>query len=235
MKCKFDFYTNIGGCENNEDAYLTAEHGDEYLFAVADGLGGHDCGEVASNSAVQTLKRLFDLPDFDPASAMQEANRIVFEEQQKTGKLMRTTLALAYVKNNNITIAHAGDTRVYLFHNGKLLTRTLDHSASQLAVRAGEITEDQIRNHEDRNVLTKVLGGYENLRPEIISVTSEGFDALLLCSDGFWEYVLDEEMAGCLRWSSKPSKWISKMCSIRKERAPDDCDNNTAVAVFLKN
>lgn len=236
MNCKFDCYTNVGGRENNEDSMLAEEYGDEYLFAVADGLGGHDCGEVASALAVDKLKELFTTADrFDLAEAMQAANVAVFDEQRKTGKLMRTTLVAAYIYENKVMIAHAGDTRGYVFRDGALYSRTLDHSASQLAVRAGEITPDQIRQHPDRNVLTKVLGGYESLKPEITVLTPGKNDTILLCSDGFWEFVLEEEMISCLNRSFSPAGWIKKMAKIRQQKAPNDSDNNTAVAIFLKN
>ena len=236
MRCIFDSYTNVGGRDNNEDAMLTVRRRGEYLLAVADGLGGHDCGEVASALAVSTIEKMFRAKGgFDAAAAMQAANEAIFDEQKKTGKKMRTTLSLVYVQKDKIITAHVGDTRAYLIRDGKIFTRTVDHSVSQLAVRAGEITEDQIRQHPDRNVLTKVLGGYENLKPEINVIIPGKNDAVLICSDGFWEYVLEADMLKTLSRSWSPTGWLMKMMRIRRKNAPKGCDNNTAVAAFLKN
>ena len=234
MRCLYSSYTHIGDRENNEDALLMKDKNGAFLFAVADGLGGHDCGEVASGIAVDTLQKLFESDEpFDPSYAIMMANIAVVAEQVKTEKSMRTTVAAVLVKDNMVTIAHAGDTRVYYFRNGAILTRTLDHSASQMAVRAGEITPDEIRNHADRNVLTKVLGGSENVKPEVTVLSACDSDAILICSDGFWEYVLEDDMTACLKSSSSPEKWLKKMRKIRAKCANKGCDNNTAVAVFI--
>ena len=235
MKAKFYSYSNIGSRDNNEDAYITESRDNDYLFAVADGLGGHDCGEVASTLAVNKLKELFLTSDnFCLTEAMQTANIAVLSEQRKTGKLMRTTLIAAHVHNDRITTAHAGDTRAYFLRDKAIYSRTLDHSASQLAVFAGEITPDQIRQHPDRNILTKVLGSVENLKPDIYEFSAKKNDSILLCSDGFWEFVLEEDMISCLEKTFTPAEWLKKMVAIRQKKAHNGSDNNTAVAVFLK-
>ncbi len=235
MNCTFDFYTDIGGRGNNEDSVLALSKDDCFLFAVADGLGGHDCGEVASKITVDVLRDHFMSSGvFDPAAAVSDANTAVVEEQRRTGRKMHSTVALAYVNPRKIALAHAGDTRVYVFRGGRILTRTVDHSASQLAVYAGEISPEQIRQHEDRNILTKVLGGSESINTEVFEIKWEPDDALLLCSDGFWEYVLENDMLEFLDTKQPPDIWLGKMRDVRRMRASEKSDNNTAVAAFLR-
>ena len=235
MKCIFASYTNIGGRSNNEDAFLAMEKDGSYLLAVADGLGGHEYGEVASKAAVDAMKTAFANENgFDMRSALDQANVAVFGEQKKAGKQMHTTLACVYASGNELVLGHAGDTRIYLFFKDGTFSRTVDHSASQIAVMAGEITPEQIRQHEDRNVLTKVLGGFENLRPEIAVIDAAKVEAVLICSDGFWEYVLEPEMTGTLKRAGTPKKWLNLMRDFIRKRAPKNNDNNTAVAAFVK-
>ena len=235
MKCRYAYYTHAGGRSNNEDAVLALEKNGKYLFAVADGLGGHDCGEVASGIAVKTLARAFeeDAP-FDPASAVNAANKAILEKQAETGKDMKTTVALFFFDGQKAYVAHVGDSRVYLFHRGRVVFQTTDHSASQLAVNVGDITPDQIRHHEDRNVLTRVLGALEQVKVDISEFDADLFERVLVCSDGFWEYVLENEMAEALARCFRPEGWLRKMRAVHDYCAPSGCDNHTAVAAFFK-
>ena len=233
----FDSYSDVGGRENNEDAVLTLSSGGEYLFTVADGLGGHDCGEVASGIAVQILKEAFlrssPAAPFDCENALEEANRAIIEEQRRTGKKMRTTAATVLIRGGRAEIAHTGDSRVYLFRQGRMFMRTLDHSAAQIAVVMGQISPDEIRRHPDRNVLTRVLGGTDELRADITGVDLCAGDALLICADGFWEHVTEEQMADALEKSKDPAKWLERMRDIRQRTAPGRSDNHSAAAVYV--
>lgn len=230
----FAFYSDVGGRTNNEDAYLAKKLTNGYLFIVADGLGGHGDGEMASYSAVNSIKEFMVNSDSEDVSeAISFANRTVLEMQSKNSSEMKTTIALAYVTEYKTVIAHVGDSRVYAFKSGKIVYQTVDHSVAQLAVSVGEIHSEDIRNHEDRNVILRALGAGDNVKFDLAELQNAEFDALLLCSDGFWEYVFEDEMESELLNSKSASKWLYRLKSIQLSRAPERCDNNTAVAVML--
>lgn len=230
----FAFYSDVGGRANNEDSYLSKKISSGYLFIVADGLGGHDDGEMASYSAVNSIKEyLVNNEGGTVSEAICFANNKVIEMQAKHSSKMKTTIALVYVTESKAIIAHIGDSRVYAFKNGRIVHQTVDHSASQLAVSVGEIRPEDIRKHEDRNVLLRALGASDNVKVEVSEIGSGDFDALLLCSDGFWEYVLETEMESELACSKSADKWLYKMRAIQLNRAPERCDNNTAIAVMM--
>ena len=236
MTCIYDYYSDVGGRENNEDAALALGDRGRYLFAVCDGLGGHECGEVASAMAVEELKRQFEDGNtpFDPVRAISDANLKILKKQREDGKKMKTTVALAYINGNVTTVAHVGDSRVYLFCGNRIVFQTVDHSASQLAVASGEIQPSQIRHHEDRNILTRALGANENMKSEKVEMPTNMIDALLISSDGFWEYVYEEDMLTQLERSEQPSKWLSGMREIHDRSVPPRHDNHTAVVAFVK-
>ena len=230
----FAFYSDVGGRANNEDAFLAKKISNGYLFIVADGLGGHGDGEVASYSVVNSIKEyMMNNNSENVTDAICVANQAVLDLQEKHSSKMKTTVALAYVTETKTVIAHVGDSRVYAFKNGRVVHQTVDHSASQLAVSVGEIRPEDIRHHVDRNVLLRALGANDNVKVEITEIRTDSFDALLLCSDGFWEYVLENEMESELLTSKAADKWLYKLRSIQLKRAPERCDNNTAIAVLV--
>lgn len=229
----FAFYSDVGGRANNEDAYLAKQVPNGYLFIVADGLGGHADGEMASFSVVNTVKEyMVNNNSDDVVEAIKLANEVVVKLQEKKSSKMKTTIALAYVTEDKTVIAHVGDSRVYAFINGRIVYQTRDHSASQLAVSVGEIRPEDIRYHDDRNVLLRAVGTSGDIRIEISEIQNSEYDALLLCSDGFWEYVLENEMERELSGSKSADKWLYKMRCIQLSRMPQKCDNNTAIAIM---
>lgn len=232
-ECDFAFYSDVGGRSNNEDAYLAKKIQEDYLFIVADGLGGHEDGEKASRAAVDAVKEyILKHGGADIRGAVEFANDVVVSAQRQADSKMKTTIAIAYVKADRTIFAHVGDTRIYAFRNGRIVFQTIDHSVSQLAVSVGEIKAEDIRGHWDRNVLTRALGAAESVRVDVAEVANEEYDSLLLCSDGFWEYVLEKEMCETREGSGAADLWLLKMRKIQLDRAPEKCDNNTAVAVI---
>lgn len=236
MTFNYDSYTAVGGRKNNEDALAVSQSELGYLYVVADGLGGHDSGELASEIAINEIKGIFDAApnSFDPDSAIQSANTKILHEQASTGLKMKTTIVLAYVANNQIVFAHVGDSRAYAFRGDKIVYQSVDHSASQMAVSIGEITAEQIRNHEDRNVLTRALGVSENVKIDIVSIPCEQVDAILLCTDGFWEYVLEKDMLDTLSTSKNPDVWLYKMREVLCKNISLGNDNNTAITIMKR-
>lgn len=229
----FAFYTDVGGRKNNEDSYIAKQIGDNYLFVVADGLGGHDDGELASQIAVESIKEsLLSSDEINLCAVVESANRAVLNKQANTNSKMKSTVALTYATPRKTYFAHVGDTRIYAFKDSAIVFQSIDHSASQLAVSVGEITTKDIRNHPDRNVLLRALGATDNIKVDVFELENSDYDSLLLCSDGFWEYVLEDDMIEARMQCQAADKWLYKMRMIQLENAPENCDNNTAIAVI---
>ncbi len=238
MDYEYSFYTNMGGRADNEDALYACETDGDYLFIVADGLGGHECGELASNLAVSVIKRKFneahrDGQIFDAVNAIEEANREILLVQDKIDKTMKTTVTLVAIIGDEVILAHVGDSRIYAFDENGIIYQSLDHSASQMAVLAGEITPAQIRHHADRNVLMRALGAENRIKVDLTVKKVAEIDGFLLCSDGFWEYITEDEMCRERKAhaSSGAQVWLEHMRDIVRENAPKNQDNNTAIAV----
>ena len=229
--------SNIGGRATNDDtASIYQEPGKAWVY-VGDGLGSYAGGKRASKTAGDKLLELAKkgsmLPDGAMASAAAAADKAVKDLQKATGGNMKTTLTFLAVEGDQARWMHVGDSRIYHFRHGKLLSQTTDHSVSQMAVFMGEITVHQIRFHEDRNRVLRALGG-DNARADVSVVTGvqEG-DAFLLCSDGFWEYVYENEMELTLQQAQSPKDWIRRMEKIHGPRTEKGNDNFTAAAVII--
>ena len=230
-------YTDIGGRPHNEDSVLQATFGPNRLcVVVADGLGGHGGGQLASSAAVRTVCDGWDGRS-SPAiltDLLQEAHRNVLALQTPQCAMKSTAVVLA-LADGRAAWAHVGDSRLYHFRDGSLVFQTRDHSASQIAVMLGDITPDQIRFHEDRNRVLRALGQDSNLSVDAQEEPlTSGKHAWLLCSDGFWEYVLEAEMEADLQAASDPEDWLKRMRARLAARIPADNDNNTAAAVWLE-
>lgn len=229
-------YTDIGGRAENEDSTRQLRLGEEQLcLVVADGLGGHGGGAHASAAAADTICREWD-GAADPEALkrlVQRGHEAVTAIQTPQCAMMSTVVALE-IAGNRAAWAHVGDSRLYHFVDGRLVFQTKDHSASQIAVFMGEITVDQIRFHEDRNRVLRALGqdGAPNVEAGS-EVLCPGRHAFLLCSDGFWEYVLENEMADDLAMAVDPLDWLARMRSRLISRVPADNDNNTAAAAWV--
>jgi serine/threonine protein phosphatase PrpC len=192
---------------------------------------------MASQAAAQALMAtshrgslLTDERLLEAAGLAQQAVRQV--QAEKMGN-MKTTLVFLTIEDGRARWMHIGDSRLYHFRGGYLQSQTMDHSVSQMAVLMGEITPREIRFHEDRNRVLRALGG-DNARPEISRTVmlTGGEDVFLLCTDGFWEYVYEEEMEQLLCASSTPQQWLDRMEALVRSRAGKDNDNFTAAAVF---
>lgn len=230
-------YSDTGGREVNEDTTLCKASEDFVLAAVADGLGGHGGGKTASTLVIQTLAEqeplLREMNEESLREACAQANCAVLDAQT-TQVRMKTTLALAVISQEALALLHVGDSRAYLFRAGKIVYQSQDHSVSQLAVLAGAIKPEQIRFHEDRNKVLRSLGSAAGATPDIHWLDEpllEG-DAVLLCTDGFWEYVNEREMLRTLERAKSAEDWIKRMTALIRRRSRKDNDNNSAVAVL---
>ncbi|HIS30286.1 MAG TPA: serine/threonine-protein phosphatase [Candidatus Limivivens intestinipullorum] len=230
--------TGQGGRRINEDwAGVTELPGGGLTAVVADGLGGHEGGQIASETAGKEFLRFLSSAALCPDAALLEkaafrANEAVLDLQTQEYRMM-STLAGFMLTDRQARWVHVGDSRIYHFHNGILSGRTLDHSVSQMAVAMGMIDESQIRFHEDRSRLLRALGS-DTFEPEVSGPVplDRGYHSFLLCSDGFWEYVMEEEMEAALASCGTPGEWLSRMEKLLRERASANSDNYTAAAIF---
>ncbi len=229
-------YSDIGGRLRNEDTVRCVQRGrDRLCLIVADGLGGHGGGERASSEAADTICGLWrgGADRAELTELIQAADRRV-RSLQTPMCAMKTTAVVLALEPGRAVWAHAGDSRLYHFQDGTLDFQTRDHSAAQIGVMLGQIERDQIRHHPDRNRVLRALGQDTELMVETAQRDlSPGRHAFLLCSDGFWEYVLEDEMAADLRAAADPEDWLARMRQRLAERVPADNDNNTAAAVWV--
>ena len=226
--------TNIGTRSENEDRVLLKQDNHKLAVVVADGLGGQGGGREAAGIAVECLCDFIDAENYQEwiHSKFSQANEEILENQRPGKKMMSTAVGL-YLEEDLAVWAHMGDSRLYHFFNGVLSFQTCDHSVSQMAVFRKEITQREIRFHEDRNRVLRALGGGDEAREEMNSIRlKQGFHAFLLCSDGFWEHVLEEEMEELLSKASTPQEWLEMMCSKVQKCNDVDYDNYTAATVF---
>jgi serine/threonine protein phosphatase PrpC len=228
MKVTAAVATDVGLVrDGNEDSYLT----DEPLFAVADGMGGHRGGEVASQLAVQTLEKLFkkgigELPD-----QVQEANRVVFERSVVDEKVagMGTTLTAALVEGDRIRLAHVGDSRAYLLREGDLRLLTEDHTLVHRMVTEGEISKEEAETHPQRSVLTRALGVETVVDVDDDTVQVHPGDRLLLCTDGLTSMVSEQAVEEVLRAVPDPREAAQRLVQLANEGGGTD---NTTVVVL---
>ncbi len=230
-------YTNQGGRSENEDTIrMKSRGGDRLCLVVADGLGGHGGGQIASSTAADLICSRWQ-GETDPdllRDWIQQAHLAVRDHQTETCA-MKSTVVVLTISGSVASWAHVGDTRLYHFFNGSLDFQTRDHSASQVAVLLGNITRDQIRFHEDRSRILRALGqDSDTVNAEEGGLTmGTGHHAFLLCTDGFWEYVLEREMEEDLRQSRSPEEWLTRMRTRLGGKIPADNDNNSAAGVWL--
>lgn len=230
-------YSDIGGRPYNEDTVMIRTMGEDRLCAVlADGLGGHGGGDRASRTAAELICEGWDGDGSTECLARlaAEANQRILSMQTPQCR-MKTTVVILSVSKYHISWAYAGDSRLYHFTHGSLSFQTKDHSASQLAVMLGQIRSDEIRFHEDRSRIFRVLGQEDGPGVETGELNASHAPAeFLLCSDGFWEYVYEEEMEQTLAASGSPEDWLRRMRSIQSLRRPENCDNNSAITIWLR-
>lgn len=238
----FSMFSDSGSRENNEDNIGMYQDGENYCFVLADGLGGHGKGEVASQIAVESsVLKYAEIQDREfflkEAFETAQANIIHYQNTDRMCMDMKTTMVVLQVDEQQIRWGHIGDSRMYYFYRGKLKQRTLDHSVPQMLVTVGKLREKDIRHHPDRNRLLRVLGiemdevNYQESEP----VERMGKQTFLLCSDGFWELIEEKKMEALLKRSDSPEQWIQLMREvILKNGKNTDMDNYSAIAVWVQ-
>ena len=231
--------SKVGGRAANEDSCGFAEVGDTACWVVADGLGGHVGGKAASEIAVEAALASFRAkPELSQAAlknhleaAQQEILRWQREDPTLSG--MSTTVVVLISDVHSALWAHVGDSRFYCLEAGRIVLHTKDHSVLQALVDAGELSDEQIRYHKDRNRILRSLGNEDaDFSPNFVSEQRSLYrgTAFLLCTDGFWEHVFETEMEADFAKAVSPDDWLARMEARLLERAPEDHDNYTAMA-----
>lgn len=224
----------------NEDSYLVKTGGDLSILAVADGMGGHVAGDVASALAIGVFERYWDevnpdrLPKPDRFAEIIEyliikANNLILEEAARDARKegMGTTLTVGLLCGRNLVIGHIGDSRAYLVSKDALTPLTEDHSLLEQLIQAGRINPEEAVGHPKRHILIRALGTSADVKVDLIPVELDEEAALLFCSDGLTSMVRDEEIHQAVLKHSDPLPAAQALVRLANERG--GCDNITVV------
>ena len=249
MQVKAHGLTHVGRQrQHNEDTYLVAD--EAHLYLVADGMGGHAAGEIASRIAVDAISEFILHTKEDDGTwphaydehlkrstnrlmaALNLANARVLEAMKKDARLrgMGTTVVACLAEEDTMSVAHVGDSRAYLVRDGALSRLTNDHSWVFEQVQAGMLTPEEAEKHPLRNVITRALGGALQVTPDASEVVSRPGDVYLLCSDGLTGMVPEEEILRVVRDNADD---LEKACQVLIDTANErgGLDNVTAILV----
>ena len=228
--------------ENNEDACFVIPSHDVYI--VADGVGGNNSGEVASSTAASEIAAFVNEEDLASCQnaeeifgffyeALEIANDSIFDlgSENENNRGMATTAVVAYVRDDSAYVSNIGDSRAYLFRNGRLNKITTDHTYVNELISKGLITEEEAENHRQKNVITKALGTEKLADPDFYKVSLEKNDILMLCTDGLHGEVPHEAMEKIL----ENSKSMNETCALLVDEAIryGGRDNITVVCIRI--
>ena len=241
MRLEYDHFTDKGGRPINEDFADMVSKPDACCFVLCDGLGGHGMGDKASQFVVRFVKDYFlscsstEAFIADVIERTQSALHAKQEELALDGK-MKTTGVILVLEQGKATCLHVGDSRLYQFRGDSIVFRTRDHSIPQMLVLTGEITENDIRRHPDRNKVLRAFGDdHDPLKFDKTQLSVAVGDTFLLCTDGFWEPVTEEERVDKMRKTKSVKKWLAEMAAAARNNSNEkSMDNFTAVAVRIK-
>lgn len=238
MNITYGMLTNKGERAVNEDFLDVSITPERLAFILCDGLGGHGNGDIASRFVTEQVKAALE-QNKTVEESIQHAQDTLLEKQiaEHAGNSMKTTVTCLALAGDQARFAHVGDSRVYYFEKTKYMLRSQDHSVPQMLVNRGDIKEKDIRHHEDRSRLLRVMGT-EWDRPkyqvvEGIKLTKRS--SFLLCSDGFWELIDEKQMSKTLKKADSPQQWLAAMEEIILANGKGtNMDNYSAIAVFVR-
>lgn len=229
--------------EINEDSYniIAGYSGIPVTFIIADGMGGHNSGEIASKMAVDFISNyILQFPeilsneDNIPSAIneiMKKANREVYEhsKQQESYYGMGTTLIAAVVFNKKLFIGHIGDSRVYLIREGTIKRMTIDHSLIEELMQNGTLTKEEAENHPKKNIITRALGCSEEIQVDTYSCRMNDNDIYMLCTDGLTNMLNEDEIKEIIESAETPELACEELINQANERGGND---NTTVMIF---
>ena len=237
---EYTIFTDKGSRDINEDCTAVYQRRDELCFVLCDGLGGYGMGGIASQTVTEAFGDLFSKLETRQFidEAFPAAQDILTAEQntRHAAKIMKTTAVMLTVCGNKAYIGHVGDSRAYVFGKKEILGRTLDHSIPQMLAITGDIKESEIRFHPERNILLRVMGEkWEEPKQEFMKpIPLRKCRAFLLCSDGFWELIDENEMLNTLNRSGNVNEWMEQMVNIVKQHGTGiSMDNYSAIAIRI--
>ncbi|WP_010252400.1 Stp1/IreP family PP2C-type Ser/Thr phosphatase [Acetivibrio cellulolyticus] len=229
--------------EMNEDSYkvITGKDGIPDTFIVADGMGGHNSGELASRMAVD-LSEEYLLKYLQPdeseegivsfiCSMMEEVNKSIYFKAKESDENygMGTTFVVGILLKGKLFIGHVGDSRVYLIRNSSLERLTTDHSYIEELIKNGSLTREEARNHPKKNVITRALGCEENVAVDTYSVDVNDEDIFILCTDGLTNMLSEDEMLSMIKNNDDPQYSCSELVRLANEKGGED--NITVIIV----
>lgn len=231
--------------EYNEDSMFASEDSTIPLFIVADGMGGHKAGEVASSMAIDIIVEEFkennkelnnpnDIKGFIK-NAMERANALVYKKSLIEAKCdgMGTTVILAYYLDNKFYIGHVGDSRAYKISEDGINQLTDDHTLVNELIKKGSITESEAENHPQRNIITRALGSSIGIKIDILEVDFSKGDVLILCSDGLYNMVDDGKILQAIEKNQSLDQAVKFLIDLANENGGKD--NITVIAIKLDN
>ena len=218
--------------ENNQDAFLASFP----LFVVADGMGGHAGGEIASQSTVDRLRAVVDTGAVSTTAieeALGQAVADIHDHPETTDEGTGTTLTGAFIDNEDGTVRwvvlNIGDSRVYLARDDRLVQVTVDHSVVQELIASGKISPEEADGHPYSNVITRAVGASELIPPDYVAVDLQGGDRLVICSDGLTKELTDSGILHFLRENNDPAAAVDAMMEAALENGGRD--NVTLIVV----
>jgi protein phosphatase len=234
----------IGGRQVNQDRMGYSYTRDALLLMLADGMGGHDCGEIAAAVSLQTISALFQqqatptlaAPQRFLEEALLAAHRDIqaYRDAHRMPEAPRTTIVVCLIQHDTATWAHCGDSRLYWMRDGELLARTRDHSHIESLIARGVVPASERATHRDRNKLYNCLGASS---PPRVEVTNGGAmlpgDQILLCSDGLWSMLPDEALVRHMH-AHTLAQSVPDLLRIALGAAGEGSDNATALAIVWR-
>lgn len=237
--------SDIGDKQTNEDAvrvFVNQPYA-TYGFVLADGLGGHGNGDIASNFVTECVGAAIENTDTFSGNFIDEcfetAQNMLMDEKETSGfPSIKTTMVLLLITNRTARWGHIGDSRLYLFRDNKLVKRTVDHSVPQMLALSGKINEKQIRHHSQRNMLLRAMGvEWDSSSYEIderVFRLKQG-DTFLICTDGFWEWIEEKTMIKILKKKLSAYDTLYEMTQeVKLNGKGHDMDNLSAILVNIK-
>lgn len=222
MRIRTGVRTDVGRVrQGNEDAYLLHEP----LYGVADGMGGHVAGDIASRTAVETIEAAADgATPQDLPELVRAANRAIRARAERDPSLhgMGTTCTLVLIDGSTAHLAHVGDSRAYLLRGGELTQVTEDHTLVQRMVREGRISQEEAGHHPQRNIITRSLGVDDEVQVDTLTLELEPGDRLLLASDGLTSMVSQEEIRRLLSDGDDPQAQADALVQAANDAGGED-------------
>jgi serine/threonine protein phosphatase PrpC len=242
MKFERGFAQHVGSRQEQQDAgfVLADDAAGEQLVLVADGMGGHAGGSIASAQLAETAQRVWGEHRKSPLEPKRLLERIIREGHEainragaEKGLTPRSTCAMLMIRDGTAHWAHVGDSRIYRLRDGQVTRLTRDHSVVQMLVDLGKVSEEEMGTHPDQNRLTQSLGGDASPMPDFGNDAVKAHDAFLVCSDGLWEMIPPAEMAAALAAKKLGDDGARHLVERAFDRAKPKSDNITVALLRI--